>query len=60
MNIKENTVKQLINVLNGFVYNPHCETTISEKKHTRGFCKTCADNYFEGQDVLFKLIELSK
>ena len=62
-NIEESTIKELINVLNNFLYNPHCETMISEGKHTReGFCKTCEDHYFAGQDVLSELMvmELTK
>ena len=58
MKFEKDIVEELIKVLNGFIYNPHCETTISEGKHTRGFCKICADHYFEGQNVLGKLMEL--
>lgn len=58
--IDEGTLKQAVFILNEFVYNPHCETKIQEEVHSRGFCKTCADHYFLGQEVLAKLMELSK
>lgn len=58
--VDDKTMLELIGVLNSFLYDSHCETNILDGGHTRGFCKTCADHYFAGQNVLAKLMELIK
>jgi hypothetical protein len=45
-------INKLFNALMAYTYNPHCATTISEGKHSLGFCRICADQYFAANDAL--------
>jgi hypothetical protein len=44
---------RLEEALQSFLQNPHCATTVAEGKHAAsGFCSTCSDQYFAGQNAL--------